>query len=325
MAGEVEPIEYYENSVLTKNGEERVIAWHNTILKDDVGNIIGTLSSGEDITERKRAELALQEAYSIINRSPVVAFLWKNVEGWPVEFVSDNVNELFGYKAEEFTSGIISYAGVVHPHDLEKVEKEVTKFSREAGRKEFTHDPYRIVAKDGEIKWLDDMTFIRRNKKGDITHYEGIVMDISERVKAEDEKEGLQDKLQRSQKMESLGLLAGGVAHDLNNVLSGIVSYPELLLIDLPEDSQFRKAIETIKASGDRAVAIVQDLLTVARGVATTKEPLNLNDLIGDYLHSPEFYKLKQFHPTVTVTTKLDPDLLNISGSHVLMFISERW
>jgi nitrogen-specific signal transduction histidine kinase len=125
------------------------------------------------------------------------------------------------------------------------------------------------------------------------------------------------EKLARSKKMESLGLLAGGVAHDLNNVLSGIVSYPELLLLDLPEDSQIRKAIETIKESGDRAVAIVQDLLTVARGVATTKEPLNLNGLIGDYLHSPEFNKLKQFHSTITVKTNLDRDLLNISGSHV--------
>jgi len=125
------------------------------------------------------------------------------------------------------------------------------------------------------------------------------------------------EKLARSKKMESLGLLAGGVAHDLNNVLSGIVSYPELLLLQLPEDSQFKKAIETIKESGDRAVAIVQDLLTVARGVATTKEPLNLNDLIGGYLHSPEFNKLKQFHPTVTVNTNLNTDLLNISGSHV--------
>jgi len=103
----------------------------------------------------------------------------------------------------------------------------------------------------------------------------------------------------------------------LNNVLSGIVSYPELILMDLPEDSKLRKPIETIQESGHRAAAIVQDLLTVARGVATTKEVLNLNDLVGDYLHSPEFNKLKQFHPTVKVKTSLDTDLFNISGSSV--------
>jgi CheY-like chemotaxis protein len=117
--------------------------------------------------------------------------------------------------------------------------------------------------------------------------------------------------------MESLGLLAGGVAHDLNNVLSGVVSYPELILIDLPEDSKLRKPIETMQKSGHRAAAIVEDLLTVARGVATTKEPLDLNDLIGDYLNSPEFKKLEQFHPTVTVKTNLDTDLFKTGGSHV--------
>jgi PAS domain S-box-containing protein len=270
-----------------------------------------------EINERKQAEAALQEAYSIINRSPAVAFLWKNAERWPVEFVSDNINELFGYKAEEFTSGKISYAEVVHPDDLARVIEEVKTFSGEEGKKEFTHNPYRIVTKDGETKWLDDMTLIRRDEKGDITHYEGIVLDISERIKAEEEKENLQDKLQRSHKMESMGLLASGVAHDLNNVLSGIVSYPELLLLDLPEDSKLRKPIETMQQSGHRAAAIVQDLLTVARGVATTKKPLNLNDIVRDYLQSPEFKKLEQFHPTVTVKTNLDTDLFNISGSHV--------
>ena len=317
MAGEIGPIEYYENAVVTKFGEERIIAWHNTILTDDEGNIVGTLSSGEDITNQKRAEVALQEAYRIINRSKAVAFLWKNAEGWPVEFVSDNVKELFGYKAEEFASGKIAYSGVVHPDDLERVEKEVAIFSAEEGREEFTHDPYRVVTKDEEIKWVDDMTFIRRDENGDITHYEGIVLDISERVSAEHEKEGLRGKLQRSQKMESLGLLAGGVAHDLNNVLSGIVSYPELILMDLPEDSKLRKPIETINESGHRATAIVHDLLTMARGVATPKAPLNLNDIVSDYLNSPEFKKLKHFHPTVMVNTCLDTDLLYMDGSQV--------
>jgi CheY-like chemotaxis protein len=117
--------------------------------------------------------------------------------------------------------------------------------------------------------------------------------------------------------MESLGLLAGGVAHDLNNVLSGIVSYPELILMDLPQNSKLRNPIETMRDAGYRAAAIVQDLLTVARGVATTKEPLNLNDLIRDYLNSPEFKKLEQFFPTVTIRTNLESSLLNIGGSDV--------
>ena len=83
-----------------------------------------------DITDHKRTENALQEAYSIINRSPAVAFLWKNVEGWPVEFVSDNVFELFGFTAKEFVSEHVSYAKTVHPDDQERGAKEVaTKYS----------------------------------------------------------------------------------------------------------------------------------------------------------------------------------------------------
>ena len=136
------------------------------------------------------------------------------------------------------------------------------------------------------------------------------IRDITERHRYESQR-------QRSQKMESLGLLAGGVAHDLNNVLSGIVSYPELLLLDLPEESPLRNPIETIQESGLRATAIVEDLLTIARGVATAKDPLNLNDLINDYLISPEFNKLHQFHPAVTINTNLDSNLLNILASHV--------
>ena len=84
-----------------------------------------------ELNRRKQTENALREAYSIINRSPAVAFLWKNLEGWPVEFVSDNVMELFGYTAEEFTSGQVSYAKTVHPDDLERVAKEVATFSNE--------------------------------------------------------------------------------------------------------------------------------------------------------------------------------------------------
>jgi two-component system cell cycle sensor histidine kinase/response regulator CckA len=138
-----------------------------------------------------------------------------------------------------------------------------------------------------------------------------------ELMEKEREQERIREQMFRSQKLESLGLLAGGVAHDLNNVLSGIVGYPELLLMDLPEDSKFRKPIEAMQESGYRATAIVQDLLTVARGVAITREPLNLNQLVDDYLQSPEFNKLKQFYSAVTIETDLETGLFNISGSHV--------
>jgi len=165
--------------------------------------------------------------------------------------------------------------------------------------------------------WLDVRSYPIFDEKGNITNIVEHLRDVTKRKWAEKTLRESEEKLARSKKMESLGLLAGGVAHDLNNVLSGIVSYPELILMDLPEDSKFRKPIETLQESGHRAAAIVQDLLTVARGVATTKEVLNLNDQVCDYLHSPEFNKLEQFQPTVTIKTNLDRDLFNIAGSHV--------
>ncbi|MBW1673882.1 MAG: PAS domain S-box protein [Deltaproteobacteria bacterium] len=127
----------------------------------------------------------------------------------------------------------------------------------------------------------------------------------------------LQAQLQRAQKMEAIGTLAGGVAHDLNNILAGLVSYPELLLMDLPEDSPLRKPISTIQRSGEKAAAIVQDLLTLARrGVAIT-EVVNLNNIISDYLKSPEYEKLQSFYSNVKVKMDLATNLINILGSPV--------
>ncbi len=139
-----------------------------------------------DISIRKQAEAALSEAYKVINRSQAVAFLWKNEEGWPVEFVSENVEKLFGYTAQEFMESKISYFEVIHGNDAERVGEEVTGYSKKEGLQTFAHKPYRIIAKNGDIKWVDDKTFIRRDSQGIITHYEGIVYDITRNKEAEE-------------------------------------------------------------------------------------------------------------------------------------------
>jgi len=141
--------------------------------------------------------------------------------------------------------------------------------------------------------------------------------DITELKRASREKEELQAQLQRAQKMEAIGTLAGGVAHDLNNILSGIVSYPELLLMDLKEDSPLRKPILTIQKSGEKAAAIVQDLLTLARRGVEATEVVNLNLIVEEYLQSPEHAKLELNHPDARIEKRLDKNLLNILGSPV--------
>jgi signal transduction histidine kinase len=140
------------------------------------------------------------------------------------------------------------------------------------------------------------------------------IIELSER---ELEGRRLAAQLQRAQKMEAIGTLAGGVAHDLNNVLSGIASYPELLLLDMPADSPYRNTVLAIQESGLKAAAIVQDLLTLARrGVAVT-EITNLNDLVNNYLSSPEYKNLASLNPEIEIKIELAEDLLNIQGSPV--------
>ena len=146
---------------------------------------------------------------------------------------------------------------------------------------------------------------------------EELKQEIVERKYSEKERRYLESQLAKSQKMEAIGTLAGGVAHDLNNILSGLVSYPELLLMDLSEESPLRQPILTIKESGQKAAAIVQDLLTLARRGVAVREVMNLNQLIDEYLNSPENQQLLEYHALVTVKTNLQSDLLNIMGSPV--------
>lgn len=141
---------------------------------------------------------------------------------------------------------------------------------------------------------------------------------IQERIRTDQAKRELEERLARSQKMEALGLLAGGVAHDLNNVLSGIISYPDLILMDLDKEDPNFTLVEGIQKSGHKAAAIVQDLLALARRGVFNTGVLNMNDdIVKDYLRSPEFKKLQSYHPGVTIETRLAPDLMNIRGSGV--------
>lgn len=137
-----------------------------------------------------------------------------------------------------------------------------------------------------------------------------IVIDISSRRQ-------LEEQLLRDQKMKAIGLMAGGVAHDLNNILSGIISYPELLLLNLPEDNRLYKPLQSIRRSGMEAAEVVSDLLTVARGVAASTEVLSLNELIEKYLESPDFKELTKTHPDVRIVTHLEPALGNVNCSRI--------
>jgi PAS domain S-box-containing protein len=264
-------------------------------------------------TKRKKAEAALSESEerykTLISTIPDIV-LRTDLEG-TIIFVNDIALQSTGYdKSEIYGKNIVQF---IAPEDHDRLLKNIPLMRHQKlGPKE-----YHMIKKDGGKLLFEANSSILQNRNGDQYGIVNVCRDITQRKQAEMEKKSLEEKLTRSQKMEALGLLAGGVAHDLNNVLSGIVSYPELILVDLPEKSKLRRPIETIKDSGHRAAAIVQDLLTVARGVAIAKEPLNINDLVNEYLLSPECHKLKQFYPAVAIKTNLDKALLNTEGSQI--------
>ncbi|MFW6115246.1 MAG: response regulator [Thermodesulfobacteriota bacterium] len=134
------------------------------------------------------------------------------------------------------------------------------------------------------------------------------------------ERKALERSLVHAQRMEAIGTLAGGVAHDLNNILSGLVSYPELILMEVADESPLKKPILTMKKSGEKAAAIVQDLLTLARRESASMEVVDLNRIVSEYIKSPEYKKLTSHHPKIQVEHDFDPELSAIKGSAVHLF-----
>jgi len=230
-------------------------------------------------------------------------------------YFSPRYYTMLGYEPGELPMELKTWVNLMHPDDQKTIVPEVENYVKNAQPYEVE---FRLKTKDGDWKWISGRGKSYEKDVDGIPHRAvGVHVDITERKQAEQEKKELEAQLQRAGKMEAIGTLAGGVAHDLNNVLSGIVSYPDLLLMDLPEDSPLRKPIITIQSSGQKAADIVQDLLTLARRGVVATEVVNLNKVINSYLGSPEYEKLKEFHPDAKIKSDLETNLLNIMGSHV--------
>jgi PAS domain S-box-containing protein len=279
--------------------------------KDEIGILSKEFNKLYSNLYKSRKDIEVrEEKYRLLTELLPMAMFELDNEGHVV-FANKSALESTGFTQKDIDTGL-DMQQVIAPQDHDKA---LTFFKQILQRMYADGTEYLIQRKDGST--YHGFINARPTQDAAAPGLIGYIFDLTKLKEAQKALRKSEEKLVRSKKMESLGLLAGGVAHDLNNVLSGIVSYPELILMDLPEDSKFRKPIETIQKSGHSAVAIVQDLLTVARGVAITKEPLDINDLVGEYLHSPEFNKLKQFYPTATVKTSLETNLLNISGSPI--------
>lgn len=166
-------------------------------------------------------------------------------------------------------------------------------------------------------KWLHFTAASIKDSRGNLVGAIETIEDVTGRKQIEEESHRLVERLRRAEKMEALGTLAGGVAHDLNNIFGVLVGYSELLLEMITEDNPLRKYVSNILQSSWKSAAIIQDLLTLARRGVAISEVVNLKKGILDYFTSIEFEKLRTDYPRVTFKADLEQDLMNIRGSYV--------
>lgn len=212
--------------------------------------------------------------------------------------------KITGYGEEEIEG--MSLIDMVHPDDRIMVSGwcEMTM----AGDNPLTDTPFQMLTREQEIKWIQFSTtlIVWQEKQALLS----VLQDVTgQKIREE--------KHQQAQKMEAIGLLAGGVAHDLNNILSGIVSYPELLLHLLPDDSPLCSHVEIMHDAGLRASAVVADLLTVARGVVSSRYVFDLNVLAGDFLKTPECQVLRERFPGVKLSLRKHRDKVPVLCSEI--------
>lgn len=289
----------------------------------------------EALTEKEKAEKGYRELFT----NAVEGIFRSSLDG-RIEEANPSMARMMGYDTPaELMAGIrdIARDGYADPSTRATIIDRLHEKGRVADVE------VQLRRKDGSLFWAAITGHAARNSLGEINSFEGVIIDISERKKREvaerereraeaadrakaelltllekknleleetlDQLRYAQKKLVQAEKMAAMGTMAGGVAHDLNNILSGIVSYPDLLLTQLPERSDMRESIKVIRESGLRAAAVVADLLTLSRGASYNTVIFDLNLLVERSLQSEEIIQLKRRHPDVNTDCRLAPDL----------------
>jgi len=298
----------YEAEYIHKNGTIFTSEVRASLMRDAKGHPIGFRGLSRNITERIKAQEALrysEERHRTILENMQESYFENDLEG-RITFVNDMACRHLGYSKEELVG---EKGSLIHDEaNWEKMVQAYNKLHR-------TGAPFKLletecIRKDGTKGSYEFSVDLIRDSKGVPTGFRGVCRDITERKR-------LTERLNRAEKMEALGTMAGGVAHDLNNVLGVLVGYSESLARRLPEKSLERQYAETIMQAGWRCTAIVDDLLTLARRGVNVSEVTDLNKLIFDYLCTPEFEQLTSFYPKVSIRTEIEEDLAKIKGSPV--------
>ncbi|SEM23009.1 PAS domain S-box-containing protein [Syntrophus gentianae] len=313
------PHETSQDEIEFKSG--KVLDRYSAPVADEKGHSYGRIWVFRDITERKQAEEALmsknQQLLDIINFLPdatLVIDRKNRVIAW-----NKAMETMTGVKAEEMLGKdhyeyAIPFYGERRPilvdMALGPVKMKDSHYTalRQAGSILFG-EAYAPALPAGEV-FLSATASVLRNSRGEAIAAIECIRDITEHKRIE-------ARLNRAEKMEALGTLAGGVAHDLNNVLGVLVGYSELLVEKLQQKDPLKNYAQHILKSSERGASIIQDLLTMARRGVSVSDVVNLNKVVTDYLESPEHEKLQSYHEKIRVKVELADDLLNIKGSPV--------
>jgi PAS domain S-box-containing protein len=267
-----------------------------------------------------------QENYrSLIDLTPDIIYRLK--EDGTILFISQAVQQL-GYDPEELIGR--PFEEIICPEDRQKTRDHFVE--RRIGERRTKNLEVRLLNKQqGAFYYELKYTYLTLSARGQwdvpddaikdpekhFLYTQGIARDITERKHLEAERQKLEERLHRSEKMEALGTLAGGVAHDLNNVLGVLVGYSELMLESIPDGNPLRKYANAILKSSEKGASIVQDLLTLTRRNVPVLEVLDLNSVIANFMKTPVFEKLQRYHPLVTFNTVPESNLLNLEGSPI--------
>ena len=269
--------------LLARDGKEFPITDSGAPIRDEHGNVTGVVLVFRDQSVEHAAQKALVESErrlsTLMNNLPGMAYRCRMDSYWTMEFISQGCTTLTGYTVTDLIDNKrMSFFDLIHPDDRQYVWDTVVKSVDQRGT--YTLE-YRITAADGSEKWVWERGCAVRSQDGPVEALEGFIHDITERKQAAAEQSKLQDQLNQSQKIEAIGQLAGGVAHDFNNMLSVIIGNAELADEQLGPTSSLHDKIAEILKAGKHSANLVKQLLGFARKQNIKPRKLDLNDTIS--------------------------------------------
>jgi two-component system sensor kinase FixL len=287
LRGRRDAMSYVEDTVLTRDGEQKLIAWRTTVVRDERGETVGTLSSGEDVTERRRAETQLLKSESLLRAAQAIANLGNYEVQLPggTSHWSDQMFRIVGLDPAEGPIEPDEFvAQLVHPDDRERVLREWQRAIGETGRFDVE---YRLLRPDGTVRDVHSLAQVTTGPDGESLVVTGTMHDISERKRSEEETRQTQEKLTHVSRLSTMGEMATGLAHEINQPLTAIATYAQagLRMMNAPggaDHDDITEALKQITNQALRAGEVIKRLRAFVKNRATRTEVLDLNSLIED-------------------------------------------